>query len=250
MRHSRLLFSAAVATIALFAGACSSNSTTPTTPTPPAASCAFALGSTSASANGGGDTLTVNIGATAATCTWAAASNSAFITVKSGATGTGNGSVTLTIAANPGAARTGTATIAGQTFTVNQSSGLVAAFSLFDPGQTSTATNECRFRSGASNPNTCTLRSTSFTFDATAIVTYTWAVQYTFGTVKTISQTGATPSLDITDKCGQDGSTDDGAANPLSVTLTVTDSKGNSTTATSGVGSQPALQIKMFTCGL
>ncbi len=38
----------------------------------------------------------------------------------SGATGNGPGSVGMTVAANPGGARSGTLTIAGQTFTVNQ----------------------------------------------------------------------------------------------------------------------------------
>ena len=42
--------------------------------------------------------------------------------MSAGASGSGNGNtVTLQVAANTGAARAGTATIAGQTFTVNQS---------------------------------------------------------------------------------------------------------------------------------
>lgn len=46
-------------------------------------------------------------------------SNAAFITV-SPANGTGNGSVTLTVTANPGASRTGTVTISGQTVSLTQ----------------------------------------------------------------------------------------------------------------------------------
>ncbi len=58
---------------------------------------------------------------TTAACAWTASSNALpWLTITSGASGTGNGSVGLSIAANTGAARTGTATIAGQTFTVNQ----------------------------------------------------------------------------------------------------------------------------------
>ena len=57
---------------------------------------------------------------TTAACAWTAASGAPWITVTSGASGTGNGSVGLSIAANTGAARSGTVTIAGQTFTVNQ----------------------------------------------------------------------------------------------------------------------------------
>ena len=53
---------------------------------------------------------------------WSAASNSPFITITSGSTGTGNGTVNYSVAANgpTSSPRTGTMTIAGQTFTVNQ----------------------------------------------------------------------------------------------------------------------------------
>jgi hypothetical protein len=56
-----------------------------------------------------------------ASCAWTATSNSGFITILSGATGTGNGTVSYSVAANPSTSpRTGTVTIAGQTFTVTQ----------------------------------------------------------------------------------------------------------------------------------
>jgi hypothetical protein len=252
----RLRLSTAVARIALvatmFAGACSSNTTTTpsttttTTTTPPP--CAYAIGSTSANANGGGDTLTVNVGTSAATCTWTAVSNSPFITVKSGATGTGSGSAVLTIAANPGTGRSGTATIAGQTFTVNQLAGLIVSFQMFDSGSQPGPTTDCRFRSLTGKPSTCTLQSTSFTFDSTAIVSYSWTIQYTYGSVKTI--TGSGPTIDIVDTCGGTQATDDGAPNPLSVGLTITDAKGNTATATAGSGSQPALQVRLYNCGV
>src|SRR5207244_12688899 len=54
-------------------------------------------------------------------CPWTAASNNGdWLTVTSGSSGTGNGSVTFSAAANSGAARSGTLTIGGQTFTVMQ----------------------------------------------------------------------------------------------------------------------------------
>ena len=257
MRNGHLTFSTAFTRIglvaALFAGACSSDSTTPspattTTTTTTAPPCAFAIGSTSANANGGGDTVTVNVGTSAATCAWTAVSNAPFITIKSGATGTGTGSVVLTIGANPGTARSGTATIAGQTFTVNQLAGLVAGFQMFDAASQPGSTTDCRFRSLAGGPSTCTLRSTSFTFDSTAITSYSWNIQYTYGSVKTITGTGST--IDIVDTCGQSQATDDGASNPLSVSLTITDAKGNSATATAGSGSQPALSVRLYNCGV
>jgi hypothetical protein len=260
MQYRHPGFSTAVAGVslaaAMFAGACSSDSTTTpspatTTTTPAPAPCAFALAFTSANANGGGDTITVNVGASAATCTWTAVSNASFITIKSGASGTGNGSVVLTIAANPGSsARSGTVTVAGQTLTISQPGGLVASFQMFDPATQPGPTTECRFTSLSvpGRPSTCTLRSTSFTFDATAIVSYSWNIQYTYGSVKTITGTGST--IDITDTCGQVQATDDGATNPLSVSLTITDAKGNTATATAGSGSQPAMQVRLYNCGV
>jgi len=37
-------------------------------------------------------------------------------------------------------------------------------------------------------------------------------------------------------------------AQPLSISLTVTDNQGNTATAVSGTGSQPPLFIRLFTC--
>jgi hypothetical protein len=54
-------------------------------------------------------------------CTWTATSNTGWISITSGSSGSGNGTVGYSVQANFGTgARTGTLTIAGQTFTVNQ----------------------------------------------------------------------------------------------------------------------------------
>ena len=53
-------------------------------------------------------------------CAWTATSNATWLTITSGLSGTGNGSVALNVAANTGPARTGTLTIGGLTFTVDQ----------------------------------------------------------------------------------------------------------------------------------
>jgi len=54
-------------------------------------------------------------------CTWTAVSNATWITITSGSSGAGNGTVNFTAAANTtGNNRTGTLTIAGQTFTVTE----------------------------------------------------------------------------------------------------------------------------------
>lgn len=85
---------------------------------PPA--CSFTLSATSASATTAGGTGTVGITASASTCAWTATSNVSWLSVTSGANGTGSGTVGYSVQANTGASRSGTITIAGQTFTVNQ----------------------------------------------------------------------------------------------------------------------------------
>ncbi|TMQ05280.1 MAG: hypothetical protein E6J90_49515 [Deltaproteobacteria bacterium] len=81
--------------------------------------CSYAISpaSVAASAAGGSANVTVMAGAG---CSWTATGNVTWVTITAGASGTGNGSVTYTVAANTGAARSGTLTIAGQTFTISQ----------------------------------------------------------------------------------------------------------------------------------
>ena len=214
-----------------------------------AGSCPYALSALTATVSGGGGTTNVTV-TTDATCAWTAVSNASFIFVTAGASGTGNGTVTFTVSPNPVAStRTGTLTIAGQTFTVTQNPGvgLVASFQMFDPASQVAASTECRFRSASALPTTCTLQSTSSALGTNTIVSYAWTVQYTYGTIKTLA--GSNSTLPITDTCGGATSTADGVAQPLSVTLTVTDNLGSTASATSGVGAQPALQVRLYTCG-
>ncbi len=93
---------------------------------PAAAGCSYALSSTSLSAPGSGGSAQVNITAGAG-CTWTAVSNSAWITITSGTSGSGNGSVSFTFAANNGADRNGSITIAGQVVAISQSAAPFAA---------------------------------------------------------------------------------------------------------------------------
>jgi hypothetical protein len=121
---------------------------------------------------------------------------------------------------------------------------------MFDFGRQGTPTTECQFRSLSGGSTTCTLDSTSFPLSTNTIVSYAWTVQYTYVTPKTLTDSGPTKNqFSFTDTCGQPTSTDDGASQPLIVTLTVTDNLGNTATATSGSGDQPALFVRLFTCG-
>lgn len=81
--------------------------------------CPVSINPTSRSVTATGGNVNVAV-STAAGCPWGATSQAFFITITAGASGSGNGTVTLSVARNTGGARTGTATIGGQTFTVNQ----------------------------------------------------------------------------------------------------------------------------------
>jgi hypothetical protein len=84
------------------------------------ATCSYLLSSTSQAFVPAGGSGTVNVTA-AAGCNWLAQSNVSWITLTSATSGSGNGAVSYAVAANPAtAARSGTLSVAGQTFTVTQ----------------------------------------------------------------------------------------------------------------------------------
>jgi predicted phage tail protein len=126
---------------------------------------------------------------------------------------------------------------------------IVVSFQFFDPATQASATTSCNIVSPfTTSPSVCESRSTSFTTGANAIVLYEWTAQYFYGTAKTVTQSGTNPVFSIGETCGGPGSTDTGAAQALSVTLTVTDNLGNKSTVVSGTGSQPPLQLRLFKC--
>ena len=82
-------------------------------------SCSFTLSPANSSfliAGGSGSASVVG----AEGCGWTAVTNSSWLTITAGSSGSGGGAVNFSIAANTGPSRTGTLTIAGQTFTVDQ----------------------------------------------------------------------------------------------------------------------------------
>ena len=82
-------------------------------------SCTYSISSTSQSFSTSGGTGSVSV-ITQSGCTWTATSNDSWITITSGNSGSGNGTVNYSVSTNTGSQRTGTITIAGQTFTVTQ----------------------------------------------------------------------------------------------------------------------------------
>jgi len=85
----------------------------------------FALSAPSQIVPLGGGNGSVNV-ITDASCQWSAVSNDSFIHITSGSGGTGNGTVNFSVDPSAGP-RTGTLTIAGLTFTVNQEGGQALA---------------------------------------------------------------------------------------------------------------------------
>lgn len=90
--------------------------------------CSFALSSSSDAINASGGNANVNV-TTEAGCAWTAQSNNSWITITSASSSLGNGTVNFSVAANTGNARSGTITIAGKTFTVNQATGCLFSLS-------------------------------------------------------------------------------------------------------------------------
>jgi hypothetical protein len=94
-----------------------------------AGTCTFGLSATSVSIGQAGVTgNTVTVTPSAQLCTWSASTNNGgFLNITSGFSGTGTGTVTYSVIADPTNPRTGTLTIAGLTFTVNQT-GIVPGY--------------------------------------------------------------------------------------------------------------------------
>jgi hypothetical protein len=183
-------------------------------------------------------------------CAWTATSSAPWLTFDSAYASGSNGiSIPYTVAQNvSGGDRTGRIVFAfagrTATFFVDQTgSSFITSFTMTDP-----------FRSGATPATECHLRSTATpcAFTVTSNLpggsyTYAWTASYVYGgAVKTAS--GTTSSFTITDACGASDATAEGADSDLDVTVTVTDSAGNTQTVRSGQGQQAALRIKKFTC--
>jgi hypothetical protein len=120
----------------------------PVPPAPPA--CTYSISSSGDNVPVGDGTGTVGV-STMSTCPWTAESNASWITITSGATGTGNGSVSYRFASNVGAARTGTLTIAGRTFTVAQAA---CSYSI-SPGSDNVSANDGAGTTSVSTTSTC-----------------------------------------------------------------------------------------------
>jgi len=82
--------------------------------------CTYSIAPTSQAVTDAGGGGSVAVTASASSCQWTATSNAPWIAITSGATSSGSQQVAYAVSQNTGAARSGTLTIAGQTFTVDQ----------------------------------------------------------------------------------------------------------------------------------
>ena len=101
-----------------------------------ASGCSYSTQPASQSVGAGAASGSTTI-STLAGCTWTASSQAPWIAITSGNSGNGGGTITFSIAANISPARTGTVTVANQTFTVHQASGCTYAVQPVDVPATS-----------------------------------------------------------------------------------------------------------------
>ena len=105
------------------------------------AACTYSLTPTSDTSPAAGESATASV-STVAGCGWTATSGASWITITGGASGSGNGTVGYSVAQNTaGSQRTGTLTIAGQSFTVTQTAA-ACSYSVTPTSRTSPATGD------------------------------------------------------------------------------------------------------------
>ena len=172
------------------------------------APCTFSIAASSSSFPSTGGNGSVAVTAPSG-CAWTAVSNASWITVTTGASGSGNGTVGYSAAPNTsGSPRSGTITIAGQTFTVSE----VAA-----PTQLPQTINF-----GALNNQL--LGTAPFALNATA--SSGLAVVFASNTTSVCTVSGATATLLAIGTCSitasQPGNSTYAAATPVTQTFTIT----------------------------
>jgi len=127
----------------------------------PSVTCTYTILPSSGSFASSGGISSVSVTASSSSCGWTASESLSWVSL-SPTSGTGSGSVAITAAANTGAARTGSITIAGKTYTVSQQSGvftkITAVLTNNSPNLTINAGTDARVY-GTASSNQITLAS-------------------------------------------------------------------------------------------
>jgi uncharacterized protein (TIGR03437 family) len=132
--------------------------------TPIACTYTLSLTSSGVVSAAGSNGLRVSVGAPLG-CSWTATSNAAWITITSAPSGNGEGAISYSVAPNTGStSRTGTLTIAGQTFTVTQASPSAPTFTAAG------ITNGASFAAGVAPGSIATIFGTGLTKGVNGIV--------------------------------------------------------------------------------
>lgn len=218
-------------------------------PAPPSCvvACAYYTSGQS-TAPGDGGTFSVQLIRTSGSCNWIADSDSDWLTVNRPITGGDRSFLSYSVAANTGSARNGRLRFSypGGTsyFDVNQGSASYnLQFQMFDPAVSSTTpATECKIRTTGT---LCTLQALTSRLPPAA-ATFDWRVEYAYNGSKVRTQVGSLTSFSFTETCGP--APPEGAIVPITVKLIAADGAGNSATIFSGEGSQPALQLRVFSC--
>src|SRR5262245_3016118 len=157
--------------------------------------CSYAISPTgNPSVVAGGATGTVTVTAQTG-CSWSSTSNAAWITFPGTTTGSGNGSVGYSVAANSSSSsRTGTLTIAGQTFTVTQA-GVACSYAISPTSSSSVVAGGATGTVTVTAPTGCTWSSTSnaawLTFSGATTGNGNGTVNYAVGAnASSLSRTG------------------------------------------------------------
>ena len=167
--------------------------------------CTYFISPTSEHFSSSGCTGSVSV-TTESGCDWTATSNDGWITITSGSSGSGNGTVSYSVSSNSSTgSRTGTMTIAGNTFTVTQEG--------INIPPTANAGSDQTVEEGG----TVTLDGSNSTDPDDGIASYLWA--QTGGTSVTLSDINVVQPTFIAPNVGPDGES-------LTFQLTVTDSGG------------------------
>lgn len=156
-------------------------------------SCTYSISPSSQQFDGSGGDGNVNVTAPTG-CSWTATSKASWITITSGSSGTGNGTVAYTVVANSSTSqRTGTMTIAKQTFTVTQSgSGGRGTTTIWAGSMSGTIFN------GDANSAGQTTYFTVIIMQSGTSLSGTWGFKDTLGRSGSSSLTGSISGNDIT----------------------------------------------------
>jgi hypothetical protein len=198
--------------------------------------------------SGAGGQFTVIMFRREGECDWTASTTSSFIHLIT-TSGTYSGPLTFTVDPNQGQARRGTILVAwdgGSTEVIVDQSGPSGQVNvqLFDFNKQTSETSECDV---VLKSHQCTFKAQTFLPEG--IANYTWSAVYNDGgTTKTPAQSGGSDTFIVTETCGVPAASPGGTVTEVVVTLTVTDTAGNTATVTTGQGGRPAKFLRFRTC--